>query len=77
MRASDTFALIHTRKAITYESEDYQRMLDTHGITCSMSRRGDWYDNAVIASFAPRVTPTTGSSATIVRHSTIREDLSA
>jgi putative transposase len=26
-------------------------MLDTHGITCSMSRRGDCYDNAMMESF--------------------------
>ena len=27
----------------TYASEDYQDVLDTHGITCSMSRRGNCY----------------------------------
>ena len=26
-------------------------MLDAHGITCSMSRRGNCYDNAVMESF--------------------------
>ena len=26
-------------------------MLDAHGITCSMSRRGDCYDNAVMEAF--------------------------
>jgi len=35
----------------TYASEDYQRMLDAHGITCSMSRRGNCYDNAVMEAF--------------------------
>ncbi len=34
----------------TYASEDYQRMLDAHNITCSMSRRGDCY-NAVMEAF--------------------------
>ena len=28
-----------------------QDVLDTHGITCSMSRRGNCYDNAVMESF--------------------------
>ena len=32
-------------------SEDYQRMLDAYGITCSMSRRGNCYDNAVMEAF--------------------------
>ena len=32
-------------------SEDYQRLLETRGITCSMSRRGHCYDNAVMEAF--------------------------
>jgi hypothetical protein len=32
-------------------SEEYQRMLDAHGITCSMSRTVDCYDNAVMEAF--------------------------
>lgn len=28
-----------------------QRVLATHGITCSMSRRGNCYDNAVMEAF--------------------------
>ena len=35
----------------TYASEDYQDLLDAHGITCSMSRRGNCHDNAVIECF--------------------------
>ena len=35
----------------TYASEDYPRMLDAHGITCRMSRRGNCYDNAVMEAF--------------------------
>src|SRR4029079_3292792 len=35
----------------SYASEDYQRRLETHGITCSMSRRGNSYDNAVMEAF--------------------------
>ena len=32
----------------TYASEDYQTILEAHAITCSMSRRGNCYDNAVM-----------------------------
>ena len=34
-----------------YASEHYQRTLTTHGIECSMSRRGDCWDNAPAESF--------------------------
>ncbi len=43
--------LHHSDQGCTYASEDYQLILDAHGITCSMSRRGDCYDNAVMESF--------------------------
>jgi len=35
----------------TYDSEDYRTRLDQAGITCSMSRRGNCYDNAVMESW--------------------------
>jgi len=41
----------HSDQGCTYASEDYQAILDAHGITCSMSRRGNCYDNAVMESF--------------------------
>jgi putative transposase len=50
-RAPDAGLLHHSDQGCTYASEDYQRLLDARGITCSMSRRGDCYDNAVIESF--------------------------
>src|SRR5207245_1545296 len=34
-----------------YTSEDFQRLLDDQGITCSMSKRGDVWDNAAMESF--------------------------
>jgi transposase InsO family protein len=43
--------LHHTDQGCTYASEDYQNRLDAHGIVCSMSRRGNCYDNAVMESF--------------------------
>jgi putative transposase len=50
-RCPDAGLLHHSDQGCTYASEDYQRLLDTRGITCSMSRRGDCYDNAVMESF--------------------------
>ena len=43
--------LHHSDQGSTYASEDYQAVLETHGITCSMSRRGNCYDNAVMEAF--------------------------
>jgi transposase InsO family protein len=49
-RCPDAGLLHHSDQGCTYASEDYQRILDAHGITCSMSRRGNCYDNAVMES---------------------------
>ena len=50
-RCPDAGLLHHSDQGCTYASEDYQAALETHGITCSMSRRGNCYDNAVMESF--------------------------
>jgi transposase InsO family protein len=50
-RCPDAGLLHHSDRGSTYASEEYQRMLDAHGITCSMSRTGDCYDNAVMEAF--------------------------
>jgi len=50
-RCPDVGLLHHSDRGCTYASEDYQRMLDAHSITCSMSRKGDCYDNAVMEAF--------------------------
>ena len=39
-RCPDAGLLHHSDQGGTYASEDYQDVLDTHGIICSMSRRG-------------------------------------
>lgn len=41
----------HSDRGSTYVSHDYQERLDQAGITCSMSRRGNCWDNAVAESF--------------------------
>ena len=50
-RCPDAGLLHHSDQGCTYASEDYQTILDARGITCSMSRRGNCYDNAVMESF--------------------------
>ncbi len=43
--------MAHSDRGSQYASEHYQRLLGRHGITCSMSRRGDCWDNAPMESF--------------------------
>ncbi|MBM7114427.1 IS3 family transposase [Archangium primigenium] len=41
----------HSDRGSQYASEDYRRALATRGIECSMSRKGNCWDNAVVESF--------------------------
>jgi putative transposase len=43
--------LHHSDQGSQYTSEDFQRLLESHGIACSMSRRGNCWDNAAMESF--------------------------
>jgi putative transposase len=43
--------LHHSDRGVQYASGDYQTLLAEHGIICSMSRRGNCWDNAVAESF--------------------------
>jgi putative transposase len=50
-RCPDPGLLHHSDQGSTYASDDYQSVLEQHGITCSMSRRGNCYDNAAMESW--------------------------
>jgi putative transposase len=50
-RCPEAGLLHHSDRGCTYTCEDYQKYLASHGITCSMSRRADCYDNAVMEAF--------------------------
>lgn len=43
--------LFHTDQGVQYSSDQFQRSLRMHGITASMSRRGNCLDNAVTERF--------------------------
>jgi putative transposase len=43
--------LHHSDQGSQYTSEQFQRLLSSQGIKCSMSRRGDCWDNAAMESF--------------------------
>lgn len=41
----------HSDRGSQYASGDYQALLERHGMLCSMSRKGDCWDNAPMESF--------------------------
>ena len=50
-RVPDAGLLHHSDRGCQYAAAAYQRVLHDHGIVCSMSRKGDCWDNAVTESF--------------------------
>lgn len=50
-RLPDAGLVAHSDRGSQYASEHYQRILTGHGITCSMSRRANCWDNAPMESF--------------------------
>jgi transposase InsO family protein len=50
-RTPTTGLLHHSDRGSQYASTSYQRLLTTHGIAVSMSRRGNCWDNACVESF--------------------------
>lgn len=50
-RLPDADLVAHSDRGSQYASEHYQQLLARQGITCSMSRRGDCWDNAPMESF--------------------------
>ena len=50
-RRPESGLLHHSDQGSPYASDDYQALLRRHGLTSSMSRRGNCYDNAAMESF--------------------------
>jgi putative transposase len=50
-RGTPTTVLHHSDRGSQYTSEPFQRLLADHGVTCSMSRAGNVWDNAAMESF--------------------------
>ena len=50
-RGKPETVLHHSDRGSQYTSEPFQRLLAHHGVTCSMSRAGNAWDNAAMESF--------------------------
>lgn len=51
MRSPEKGLLHHSDRGAQYTCDDYRELLNQHSIECSMSGRGNCYDNAVVESF--------------------------
>jgi putative transposase len=47
--------LIHSDRGVQYRSNRYQELLQSYDVHCSMSRKGNCWDNAVMESFFSRL----------------------
>ncbi len=43
--------IVHSDRGVQYASKEYQKLLEKLGFICSMSRKGNCYDNAPMESF--------------------------
>lgn len=50
-RKPDSGLVSHTDRGSQYASNEYQALQDIYGIVCSMSRKGNCWDNSVVESF--------------------------
>lgn len=50
-RRPEAGVIHHSDRGSQYASADFQALLSTHGLRCSMSRKGDCWDNAPVESF--------------------------
>jgi transposase InsO family protein len=50
-RGIDGAVLVHSDRGVQYASDAVQRFYHRHGMICSMSRKGNCWDNAVTESF--------------------------
>ena len=50
-RGKPETVLHHSDRGSQYTSEPFQRLLADHGVTCSMSRAGNVWDNAAMERF--------------------------
>jgi transposase InsO family protein len=54
-RSPDRRTVIHSDRGVQYRGNEYQAALSSRGLRCSMSRKGNCWDNAVMESFFSRL----------------------
>ena len=74
-RGSPTKVIVHSDRGSQYCSNEYQKMISDNGLLCSMSRRGDCYDNACAESFFDSLKVELTHGVQYEKRSEIREDV--
>ena len=54
-RSPSKQTVIHSDRGVQYRGNEYQAALEARGLQCSMSRKGNCWDNAVMESFFSRL----------------------
>lgn len=67
--------LHHSDRGVQYASAEYREVLAQHGAECSMSRKGNCWDNAVAESFFATLEKELPESAIWQTHAQARRDL--
>jgi transposase InsO family protein len=67
--------LHHTDRGTTYASGTYQDVLEQNEIICSMSRKGDCWDNAVVESFFSTLDIECGNQEVFASRATARREV--
>ena len=67
--------LFHSDRGSQYCSNDFKKMLNTHGMISSMSRKGDCWDNAVAESFFGSLKTERGFFSNYVTREEARRDV--
>jgi len=60
--------LHHSNQASQYTSEQFQKLLADHGVSCSISRSGNVWDNAAMESFFSWLKPSGQPARCIARY---------
>jgi putative transposase len=74
-RHPDAGLLHHSDRGVQYASQDYQAILRTCQMTCSMSRKGNCWDNAVMENFFGSVKSEWLSDQTLATRQSAKESL--
>lgn len=67
--------LHHSDRGTTYASGTYQDVLEQNDIICSMSRKGDCWDNAVVESFFSTLDIECGNQQVFASRATARREI--
>lgn len=69
--------IVHSDRGSQYASELYQDLLDEHGFVCSMSRKGNCWDNAVAERFFLNLKMERVWQRQYANHAEARKDITA